>query len=377
MPSSLPALYLDADCFTRRFGGVAKSTWWLYQAFAQRYAHIVRVMSLRRSVPYFAPLPPGMQDTPLGDLFFRDAWRAVVIPSFSRLRHVKAMHFPNNGRVPLGFPQGKGIVTLHDVLGLEIEGYLEGPKRDRFIQNTQRYIDTCPLILTVSEYSRAQILRHFKVPQGVRVIPNAPTLPHLSHASPLALHDTQPYFLYTGRYEARKGIDVAVAALMDLHASGKTQTPLWLTGKPHYHSEAFEQQIKEAKAKGVIKELGYVDDTTLAKLMRESRGLLYLSRAEGFGLPPLEAMSQGCPVITTPLTAIPDACGDAAHYVHPDDGDALRQAILRLDGDAAYRDELTRLGLLQSARFNWNTSATLFAKALNESKLISLPELLC
>jgi glycosyltransferase involved in cell wall biosynthesis len=376
MPTSLPALYLDADCFTRPFGGVAKSTWWLYQAFALRYAHVVRVMSLRRSVPYLAPLPPGMQDVPLGNLFFRDAWRAVVIPAFSRMRHVKVMHFPNNGRIPVGFPLGKGAMTLHDVLGLEVEGYLEGAKRERYMQNTQRYIDACPLLMTVSEYSKQQIMRHFSTPRGVHVIPNAPTLPKLPIEHAFELHQTKPYFIYTGRYEARKGIDDAIRAMMALHQQGKTKTQLWLTGKPDYYNEDFKNLVETAKAQGVIQELGYVTDDVLATLMRESRGLVYLSKAEGFGLPPLEAMNQACPVITTRLTAIPEACGDAVRYVNPNDLNDVKDALLQLDEDASFRHRLIEAGYVQAAKFSWETSAALYAKALNDSKLIHMPELL-
>jgi alpha-1,3-rhamnosyl/mannosyltransferase len=376
MPTALPALYLDADCFTRPFGGVAKATWWLYQAFALRYAHVVQVMSLRRAVPYLAPLPPGMKDVALGNLFFRDAWRAVVIPAFSRMRHVKVMHFPNNGRIPVGFPSGKGAMTLHDVLGLEVEGYLQGAKRERYVQNTPRYIDACPLVMTVSEYSRQQIMRHFTTPRGVYVIPNAPTLPKLAIEDALELHQTKPYFIYTGRYEARKGIDVAIRAMMELHQQGKTRTQLWLTGKPDYYSEAFEALVNQAKASGVVQELGYVTDAVLAQLMRESRGLVYLSQAEGFGLPPLEAMIQACPVITTRLTAIPEACGNAVRYVDPHHLNEVKQALLEFDDDATLRHNLIEAGYAQASKFSWETSAALFAKALNDSKLIHIPELL-
>ncbi|XVJ51226.1 MAG: glycosyltransferase family 4 protein [Vampirovibrio sp.] len=365
MSSTAPyTLYLDAECFVRPFGGVAKATWHLYNAFCPRYADQFKVVAVRRPEPYQQPLPQGMHDCVLGWGPLRDLWRASTLPPFLWMPPLPHMHFPNNGRIPVGIPRGKAITTLHDVLPLEVEGYLSPEKEARYRRKTQRYIDQSAMVMTVSAYSKAQILRHFTMTKDLVVIPNAPTLPPRPRETALSLEETKPYFLYTGRYEARKGIDVAIEAFLALHESGRSQTPLWMTGKAKYYNADFERLVKRATEKGVVKELGYVSDERLATLMHESRGLVYLSRSEGFGLPPLEAMNQACPVITTALTAMPEACGDAVYYVNPDDLAAVENAILLLDRDATLRQTFIEKGFEQAKRFSWEASADLFAAAL-------------
>ena len=367
MPSP-HTIYLDAECFIRPFGGVAKATWRLYEAFCKKYADDFNVVAVRRSQKLQHPLPKGMKDLPFGDSPVREIWRSLVLPPLSWMPKVKAIHFPNNGRIPFGtsnfpFPR-KAFMTLHDVLPLEVDGYLEGERRERYIKRIQDEIDACAFVMTVSQYSKSQILRHFTTRNEIVVVPNASTLPKKHGRLPLALSETQPYFLYTGRYEARKGIDTAIEAMIALHERKALTTQLWLTGQIHYFSEDFEALVKKATDLGIIKELGYVSDETLATLMHESRGLLYLSRSEGFGLPPLEAMSQGCPVIATNLTAIPEACGQAVLYVDPDRPEQVQNAILQLEENAPLRMELIQKGFKQAHTFSWEASADILARAL-------------
>jgi glycosyltransferase involved in cell wall biosynthesis len=369
MPSRLN-LYLDAECFIRPYGGIAKATWALYEAFCHKYSDEFNVVAIRRNQTLQNPLPEGMQDLPLGNFSVRDFWRSLVLPPLSWMPNVQAVHFPNNGRIPLGisnvpFPR-KAFMTLHDVLPLEVEGYLEGKRRQRYIKRIQSEIEACAFVMTVSEYAKAQILRHFTPRNDIVVVPNASTLPKTHERVPLALSETQPYFLYTGRYEARKGIDTAIEAMVALHERNALSSQLWLTGRIKYFSQDFEALVKQATDLGIVKELGYVSDEALATLMHESRGLLYLSRSEGFGLPPLEAMTQGCPVVTTALTAIPEVCGQAVLYVDPDDLGQVQQAILQLEENAPLRMELIQKGLKQVQQFSWEASADRLALALRE-----------
>jgi glycosyltransferase involved in cell wall biosynthesis len=102
----------------------------------------------------------------------------------------------------------------------------------------------------------------------------------------------------------------------------------------------------------------------MARLMRDAVGLVYPSQAEGFGLPPLEAMQVGCPVVTTRQTALPYTCGKAAYYVDTKDPHSLTIALQRLEREPELRNTLIELGHERLTQFSWHRSASIFLEAL-------------
>jgi alpha-1,3-rhamnosyl/mannosyltransferase len=106
-----------------------------------------------------------------------------------------------------------------------------------------------------------------------------------------------------------------------------------------------------------VVDVGHVDDDTLAALYRGAKMLVFPSRYEGFGLPVLEAMSYGTPVVASNASAIAEAGGDAACYVEPGDDAGLAAAMLRVATDEAYANDLRRRGLIRAAEFTWRSTA--------------------
>jgi glycosyltransferase involved in cell wall biosynthesis len=119
----------------------------------------------------------------------------------------------------------------------------------------------------------------------------------------------------------------------------------------------------EAGSNGVVW-LGNISDNELAALVRDSLCLAFPSLAEGFGLPPLEAMALGCPVVVTALTSLPEVCGDAALYASGNDFQEWLKCFLLLRGDKHLRNRQIAKGLTRVERYQWRSSAELYLRAM-------------
>ena len=117
---------------------------------------------------------------------------------------------------------------------------------------------------------------------------------------------------------------------------------------------------------GTIRYLGYLDDQTLAQLYAAATLFLYPALYEGFGIPPLEAMACGTPVLVSRAASLPEVCADAAHYIDPYSVDAMREGIRQLLESTALRRELTERGLRRVAAFDWDLSAARHAEIFLE-----------
>lgn len=290
-------------------------------------------------------------------------WRSLVLPR--AVRRADVAWFPWNGNVPHLKTTGIVASTIHDVLPLIIPGYFRVPgDEERYRARIQQDLDRSDVVFTDSIYSRQQIVTQFRAPHEPVVIRFGPTMTPAASQAGAGAPDDRSFFVYVGGYDRRKGIEGLVRLFLALHTEGRIASRLILTGTPNYFSDAFRDLVKQAVARGAVEERGYVDEPTLAHLFQHARALVYPSKYEGFGLPPLEAMTAGCPVITTRETSLPEVCGDAAVYVDPDDIHAFTGAILSVENDARLRERLRAAGFAQAATFTWEDAAATFLGAL-------------
>jgi glycosyltransferase involved in cell wall biosynthesis len=200
-----------------------------------------------------------------------------------------------------------------------------------------------------------------------RLLPSfQPRKPVLECVTPLASRLPPPpaaaptegkYWLSVGSLEPRKNISTLLAAYQLYAESRPDPRPLWLAGPAGWKNEAIAAQLRSLEARGLVRRLGYVPDDELTQLYRNATALLYPSWYEGFGLPVLEAMSQGCPVICSNRASLPDVAGDAALYVDPADPRGLLGAMLHIERDPAARAGAIQRGLVQATRFSWEKTA--------------------
>jgi glycosyltransferase involved in cell wall biosynthesis len=293
-------------------------------------------------------------------------WRRVALPLYIGLTQAEVIHFPwNGGVVPAGRSR-KTVMTLHDLIPLVLpEFHFRSLKEEEsYRQEVQANLERADLVITDSECSKNDILKYFKTRAEPKVVYYANTLPKPEipeDEKPLSPRD---YFFYSGGYDRRKGLDQLVRVYQRLFAEKIVHCPLVTVGETIYFSEKFRTDLSAAKASGAVIEKGYVNDLELAGWLRGARALIYPSLYEGFGYPPLEALAQGCPVITTKVSSIPEVCGEAAFYIAPGNDEELARAIIAVDRDEGLRQALRRRGLEQAKKFSWERSARTYVDAL-------------
>ncbi|MCF3652113.1 glycosyltransferase family 4 protein [Synoicihabitans lomoniglobus] len=165
-------------------------------------------------------------------------------------------------------------------------------------------------------------------------------------------------WLMVGSVEPRKNHACVLDAYESYHASAESPRPLRIVGGRGWHSEKIHQRIAELAGRGLpIIYAGYVDDRALREAFRSSFALLQPSWHEGFGLPVLEAFSQGLPVIASDVASLPEVSAGAALHCPPDDPNAWTTAMLKLDGSSAEIDRLTQAGLKRASAYSWQKTA--------------------
>lgn len=236
----------------------------------------------------------------------------------SQLASHDIVHYHWNGGILPAARKCKNIVMIHDVLPLEIPNYFtQDAEREKYMADMKFTVQNAVAILTPSNYSREKIIEFFAPRCPIYVLPHGITLPARENAK------TDDYYIYVGGYAPRKGLVPLLREFLNM----PTPRKLRFVGTIGYFSDEFKSLAEQATKAGILTETGYVDEDTLADMIAHARGLIYPSQWEGFGLPPIEAMSVGTPAFVSRGTCIPEICGDAAIYFNPDKQGDLTDAI--------------------------------------------------
>ena len=240
------------------------------------------------------------------------------------------------------------VTTFHDLF--VISGEYSTPEfRARFAQQAREAAHRSNLIISISHFTAHQLEELLGVePSRIRVIPHGVRVP--TEDPPDVRQDL---VLFVGAVQRRKNVARLVRAFERMPASWR----LALAGAADGFGAADElAAIENSPRKGDIDVLGYVSQQELAALYRRASIFAFPSLDEGFGMPVLDAMANGVPVITSRRSALPEVAGDAALLVHPEDTEEIAAALLRLAADPGIRDDLARRGRERALQFPWEAS---------------------
>jgi glycosyltransferase involved in cell wall biosynthesis len=218
----------------------------------------------------------------------------------------------------------------------------------------RKAVEAAQLIICISENTKKDLLARYAIPESrVRVTPLASEIDAgISHG--VELVPQHPYYLYVGTRFAYKNFVGLLRAFARAHAA-RPAMALCVVGAPF--DEAEQRLINELKLGGAVEHYGRVSDAHLAKLYRCSLALVYPSLYEGFGIPPLEAMSCGAAVVASNRSSIPEVVGDAGLLFDPEAPNDLTDILLLLFDDEAQRERLIACGSRRAKEFSWDTTA--------------------
>lgn len=172
------------------------------------------------------------------------------------------------------------------------------------------------------------------------------------------------YFLYTGRHDPYKNLERLIAAFATL--PDRSNCELWLAGPPNAYTPQLIAQVAELGLKSSVKFLGYVPYTELPVLMNQAIALVFPTLWEGFGLPILEAMACGTPVITSNISSMPEVAGNAALLVNPYSIGEIAEAMQTVATNSQVRSNLKTASLAQADRFSWQKTGSATANILQQ-----------
>ncbi|MCK5728828.1 MAG: glycosyltransferase family 4 protein, partial [Methylococcales bacterium] len=161
------------------------------------------------------------------------------------------------------------------------------------------------------------------------------------------------YLLSVSTLEPRKNIMAMLDAYMLLDKALRQNYPLIIVGGDGWRNQPIKDKIARLVKQGEVTHLGYVSNEDLPYIFAGARGFVFVPFYEGFGLPPLEAMASGIPVLTTPVSSIPEVVGDVAILVDPKNTNAISEGMVQLLTDNQWRLSAIEKGLLQAKKFTW------------------------
>jgi glycosyltransferase involved in cell wall biosynthesis len=292
-------------------------------------------------------------------------WHHTHLPGLLKRLRIDVLHIPSYRRIVWNPPAAQ-VVTIHDCAAFAVRGKYDAARMFYGRHVVSRLARGADTVMTVSQTTADDVARYFKIPNA-RVIWNGidheqyQPLPSARVASTLAssFKQVRPYFLYLARLEHPGKNHVRLIEAFERFVEGHPgrSEDLIFGGADWHGSEVIHQRIAASPCRDRIRSLGFVSKADLAVLYGGATAMVYPSLFEGFGLPPVEAMACGCPVISSPRGSLREVVGDAAHLIDPEDVADMAEGLAAAPVTPADRERWRRRGIEHAAGFHWENAA--------------------
>ncbi|MBN2190238.1 MAG: glycosyltransferase family 4 protein [Candidatus Aureabacteria bacterium] len=293
--------------------------------------------------------------SPLGRYLFE-------MPKSLKKEKPDVLHIQYHGPVFCGCPT---VVTVHDISYEIFPGYFTFAERLRLHLSVPHFIRKAKSVITVSDFSRKDIIRKYKIKENkIKTVYNG--IDHDFFNNEATAEDKnllreagikKPFLLSVGSLQPRKNIEGILFALKKIYKS--IPGLRWIiTGPEGWLSAGIHKTFKESpELHSIINFTGYVQPKMLRALYRNALAMIYVPFYEGFGLPVLEAMACGAPVITSNVTSLPEIAGDAAILANPNDTNGISEAVKKVWLSNGLRLEMSKKGVERARDFSWQKAA--------------------
>ncbi|MFC2165940.1 glycosyltransferase family 4 protein [Acidobacteriota bacterium] len=283
-------------------------------------------------------------------------WEHLYFLTHRKNEEIDLLHFPISGGV-VGY-KGKFILTVHDLKHYRMKNLVKLRRHvlNRFWYNAN--IKRAKMIITVSEYVKNDVLKNFNIPEeNIRVIYNGvddrfrPCEGSSGFRSKYKL--PSDYILFVGQTTPSKNIRRAIDAVKLVREKYNFDCPFVVAGPQGEEDELLKKYVKNNNLENIVQFCGYIADDDMPKLYSNSKLFLSPSITEGFGLPMLEAVSCGIPVVAANTASMPEILGDAAIWVDPFSVDSIAEGIRKALVDKDDTSKMIKRGLLRVKDFSW------------------------
>jgi glycosyltransferase involved in cell wall biosynthesis len=353
-------------------GGVARSVHEMTAALlsAAQHDYTLFIAGTAPIPPDIAAYQPRVRYAALGALTLTRLWHRLRVPLPVEAFAGRAdLFFATDFALPPTLPRARSAIFIHDLTYIRVPDAAVPALVAYLSAVVPRALKRADVVIVNSEATKADIIDIYGTPSEKIATIQFGVHPHFTPSNkPLSTLRAkyglppQPYILAVGTVQPRKNYKRLVEALAVLRAEG-TDAALVIAGGKGWMETPIFDTVTRLGLEPHVKFLGYVDDSDLPALYTHAAAFAMPSLYEGFGLPVLEAMACGTPVVTSSVSSLPEAAGDAALLVDPTDVEAIADALRRILTDTALAQSLRAKGLAHVMPYTWGRTAAQLADA--------------